>query len=184
VSSYPIDEEASVSVSNDCDLSWDLYLLPPDHGADVGEWLEEVANEGHDESEARRHAEAVLARRPEFQLGGPYGADYQLTLPESFGLPVDVGFYGNHASISVAYWDLGERTIELGDIVSDIAEALTAVTGWVAYDPQEDRIVGRDELRRLFSAEHAHGVGLIEGLGLAADQPEKPPEKKRRFRLF
>jgi hypothetical protein len=164
-------------------MSWDLYLVPADHGDDVGTWLEEHAEEGHDEREAHRHAQAVLARHPELELGGPYGTDYQLTAPEDSGVPLDVGLYGNHASISVAYWDVGERTDELGDLVGGVAEALSNTTGWVLYDPQDDRIVGTDEIRGVFGTGHAHGVGIVEGLteNLSAERPAK---RKRRFGIF
>ena len=60
------------------------------------------------------------------------------------------------------------------------AEALQAQTGWVAYDPQEDRIVELDELYDLFGTGHAQGVvktaEIIESL--------EKPKRKRRFGLF
>jgi hypothetical protein len=161
-------------------VSWDLYLVPPEQSENVGEWLEEVAEERHDEAAARSHADAIRRRRPELELGGPYVADYQLTMPEDSGLPIDVGLYGNHASISVAYWDLGPRTAELGDIIVDIVEALGGTTGWVPYDPQEDRIIREEELRDLFGSGHAHGVALTDEIVRSADQPKR----KRRFKLF
>jgi hypothetical protein len=161
-------------------VGWDLYLVPPEHGDDVGEWLEQAAEEGHDQSEARRHAAAVLARHQELELGGPYGNDYQLSLPEASRLPLEVGLYGNHASISVAYWDLGERTAELAELVQDIVEALTGATGWVPYDPQEDRVIAPSDVRRLFESGQTLGVGLVERLDIPSDEPKR----KRRFGLF
>ena len=159
-------------------MSWDLYLVPPEHGDDLGEWLE-AAEETGDVEAARRHAEAACVRRPELELGGPYGDAYQLMLPEASGFPLDVGLYGNHASISVSYWDLGDRAPELGKIVEDIVDAVIKETGWLIYDPQEDRIVGIDEVRGLFGSGHAHGVEVVRELDLSAK-----PKRKRRFGLF
>ena len=160
-------------------MGYGIDLLPAEHGDDPGEWLEEMA-EVHDEGLARQHADAVLVRRPELELGGPYSYGYQLTLPEESGFPLDVGLHGTHASISVAFWDLGDRADELAEIVVDIVEALEAATGWVAYDEQEDRIVRSDEVRELFGSGHAHGVGFVEEIRTNAERPRR----KRRFGLF
>jgi hypothetical protein len=161
-------------------VSWDLYLVPAKHGDDPSEWLEEVAEEDYEGDDARRHAEAVLAVVPELELHGPFGSEYQLTATEASGLPVDIGLHGNHASISIAYWDLGPRAAELAALVVRATEALQAETGWVAYDPQEDRIVEVDELYDLFGTGHAQGVvktaEIIESL--------EKPKRKRRFGLF
>jgi hypothetical protein len=160
-------------------VSWDLYLLPADHGDDPNEWLEEAAD-GGDLEAARLHAETLVARQPELQLGGPYGHGYQLTLPENSGLPLDVGLYGNHASISVAYWDLGDRTAELGTCVQDIVLALEHQTGWVAFDPQEDRILEPTDVAELFGSGRAHGADIVKEMAT----PNSEPKKKRRFGLF
>jgi hypothetical protein len=161
-------------------VSWDLYLLPADHGQDPGEWLEAAAEDGGDVEAARLHAEALVAGKPELQLGGPFGDSYQLTLPEDSGFPLDVGLYGNHASISVAYWDLGDRTAELGRLVEEIVAGLAEETGWVAYHPQEDRVVGSGEIAALVGSGQTHGVDLVKEI--AKSNPE--PKKKRRFGLF
>ncbi len=153
--------------------------MPADHGGAPGEWLEEAAEEG-DVKAARLHGEALVARRPELQLGGPFGDGYQLTLPEDSGFPLDVGLYGNHASISVAYWDLGDRTAELGRLVEEIVTGLAEETGWVAYDPQEDRVVGPGEVAALFGSGQIHGADAVKEI--AKSNPE--PKKKRRFGLF
>jgi hypothetical protein len=161
-------------------VSWDLYLVPAEHADDVDEWLEEAAEEGHDPNAALAHAEAARSARPELELGGPYGSDYQLTLPEESGLPLDIGLYGNHASISVAYWDLGARTNDVAAIVVDVVEVLSAGTGWVAYDPQEGRVVQTSELPSLFAQGHRHGAGLVSEI----IESEATPKRKRRFELF
>jgi hypothetical protein len=161
-------------------VSWDLDLIPAEHVADVDEWLEAAAEEGHDAGEALRHAEAVRARRPELELGGPFGSDYQLTLPEDSGLPLDIGLYGNHASISVAYWDLGPRANDLAAIVVDVLEALHVAAGWVAYDPQQGRVVQPSEVPGLFPREHAQGVGFVDEIVSS----QAPAKRKRRFGLF
>ena len=83
-------------------------------------------------------------------------------MPEDSGFPLDVGLYGNCASISVAYWDLGDRERELGEIVVDIVVALQAATGWVIYDPQDDRVVGVEEVAAQFGAGHAPGVAMVD----------------------
>jgi hypothetical protein len=161
-------------------VSWDLYLVPPEHGDDATEWLEEVAENEYEGDDARRHAEAVLAALPGLELHGPFGSDYQVTATEESGLPVDIGLHGNHASISIAYWDLGPRTSELADIVVRAVEALRAETGWVAYDPQEDRILEPEELRDVFGAGHARGVVKADEILRTLEKPKR----KRRFGLF
>src|SRR5262245_11871050 len=163
---------------HDSGVSWDLDLLPADHGDDPVEWLEAVADEGDAEA-ARGHADLARIRHPELELGGPFSYGYQLTLPEDSGLPLDVGLYGTHASISVAYWDLGEREAELADVVVDIVDVLTAANGWVAYDPQQGRIVRTDEVRAAFGSGHAHGAEVVKGIGT-----DEKPKRKRFFGLF
>jgi hypothetical protein len=171
---------SAARIEHDLPVSWDLYLVPPQRGKDIGDWLEQAADEEGDEGEALRHAEAVRARRPELVLGGPYDGTYQLTLPEDSELPLDIELYGNHASVSIAYWDLGEREAELAGIVGDVVEALNEATGWVPYDPQEDRVIRIDEVRSLFGAGHAHGVGIVKEITASPDKPKR----KRRFGLF
>jgi hypothetical protein len=167
-------------IRQDEGVSWDLYLIPADHGEDPGDWLEAAAEDGGDLEAARLHAEALVARLPELQLGGPFGDSFQLTLTEDSGFPLDVGLYGNHASISVAYWDLGDRTAELGRLVEEIVVGLAKTTGWVAYDPQEDRVVGSGEIAALFGSGQTHGIDLVKEIA----KPNPAPKKKRRFGLF
>jgi hypothetical protein len=161
-------------------VSWDLYLVPPEHGDDPGEWLEEVAEDDYEGDDARRHAEAVLAVVPGLELHGPFGSEYQLTATEESGLPVDIGLHGNHASFSIAYWDLGPRAAKLAGLVVRAVEALQAETGWVAYDPQEDRIVDVGELGEVFAAGHAEGVVKTTEIIQSLERPKR----KRRFGLF
>jgi hypothetical protein len=154
-------------------VSWDLYLVPPEHGDYPSEWLEEVAEEDYEGDDARRQAEAVLAVVPELELHGPFG--FEST--EESGLPVDIGLHGNHASISIAYWDLGPRAADLAGLVVRAVEALQAETGWVAYDPQEDRIVAVSELGDVFGAGHAQGVVKTAEIIRSLERPKR----KRRF---
>jgi len=162
-------------------VSWDLYLVPRDAAGNPSEWLEAHDEQGQNAVLARKHADVIIKRRPDLHLGGPFGESYQLTPPEESELPLDIGLYGNHASISVPYWDLEERTTELAELVVDVATTLATETGWVLYDPQEDRIVETNELGALFGSGQAHGVSAIERLGAASEQA---PKKKRRFGVF
>jgi hypothetical protein len=155
-------------------VSWDLDLVPPEHGDDPHEWLEEAEI---DAEAARGHVEALERRFPDFERFGPSEFGYELSMPESSGLPLQVGLYGTHASITVAYWDLGERTEELAERLVGVASALHEETGWVVYDPQDDRVVGLDELADVFGAGHSHGVKLVEQI--VAEREEKP--KRKRF---
>jgi hypothetical protein len=161
-------------------VSWDLDLVPAEHVDEVHEWLEEAAEGGTDLDAALRHAGAVRAARPELELGGPYSYGYQLTLPEDSGVPLDIGLYGNHASISIAYWDLDPRADEVAAIVVDVVEALSVATGWVAYDPQEGRVIEASELPSLFGQGHAHGVEFVNEIAVG----QATPKRKRRFGLF
>jgi hypothetical protein len=162
-------------------VSWDLFLVPAEAAKDPGTWLSEAAERGSvDEAAARRHAEALRARRPELELFGPDEYGYELTAPEGSPFPIEIGLHGDHASLSVAYWELGDRTPELGDLVVELVTALGEETGWVPFDPQSDRVVGVDELRAEFESEHAYGVGVVAAT--AADAPK--PKRKRFFGLF
>jgi hypothetical protein len=156
-------------------VSWDLYLVPPERARAAGEWLESIADEPGDAAAAAGHAAAIRARRPELETFEPDEGGYlELSSPEESGLPFQVYLDGRHAAISVAYWDLGERESELADIVADVVDTISQQTGWVAYDPQDDRVVGPGELRAAFLGGHEDGVGLVEQI--AAD--ERP---RRRF---
>jgi hypothetical protein len=163
-------------------VSWDLYLVPREHAEDHEEWLESlVVDEVPADGEAaEEHARAVVARRPELESSGP-GDDgtVELTAPEESGLPFQVLLDGRHASIGIAYWDLGERQDELAGMLADVVSALQERTGWLAFDPQEGREVGIEELRRLFADGHATGVGLVQEIGR-----EEPPRRRRFLGLF
>jgi hypothetical protein len=160
-------------------VSWDLYVLPVDHGENASQWLEENADK-LDAEAARHHADAIRARRPELELSGPSASGYELTLPEDSGLPLEVGLYGTHASIGVAYWDLGERTNEVAEIIVDVVDVLTEANKWVTYDSQDDRILRPEEVRTAFGSGHDYGVGIIHDV---QGENEKP-KRKRRFKIF
>ena len=163
-------------------MSWDLYLVPEEHAGDAPEWLESIAEESGDGAAAAGHAAAVRARRPELETFEPDGGDYlELSAPEGSGLPVQVFLDGRHAAVSVAYWDVGERASELADLVLDVVGALRERTDWVAFDPQEDRIVDESELRASFLGGHEHGVELVRLIDASEQAPERPPRRRRRF---
>lgn len=161
-------------------MSWDLYVVPPEHAEDPGEWLESVAEEPGDAAAARDHARLVRERRPELQeLEPDESGTIELSAPEQSGLPFQVLLDGRHAGINVAYWDLGDRTEALADLVEDVVTALTAHTGWIAFDPQEDRPLDLHELRAAFSGGHAAGVGYVAEI--LAEEPEPRPSRFRRL---
>jgi hypothetical protein len=163
-------------------VSWDLYLVPPEHAEDPSEWLESLVDQPGDFEGARDHARLVKARRPELEEFGPGDSRMiELSAPEQSGLPIEVLLDGRHAAINVAYWDMGDRAGELAELIEDVVSALTAHTGWVPFDPQEDRVLGVDELRATFSTEHAAGVGYVGEL--VSDEASEPrPSLWRRLR--
>jgi hypothetical protein len=162
-------------------VSWDLYVVPPEHAEDPGEWLESVVEVPGDAAAARDHARLVKERRPELQEFGPdESGTIELSAPEQSGLPFQVFLDGRHAGINVAYWDMGDRTEALADLVEDVVTVLTAHTGWIAFDPQEDRPLDMEQLRSAFSRGHAEGVGYVAEI-VAEEEAESRPSRLRRL---
>jgi hypothetical protein len=163
-------------------MSWDLYVVPPEHVEDAGEWLESIVNEAGDAAAAREHAGLVKAGHSELQDFGSdeFGA-IELSAPEESGLPFQVLLDGRHAAINVAYWDVGDQAEELAGLIEDVVTTLATHTGWVAFDPQEDRPLDLQELRAAFSAGHATGVGYVAEI-VAEEQSERRPSRLRRLR--
>jgi hypothetical protein len=153
-------------------VSWDLYVVPPEHADDAGEWLESIVDEGGDVATAQEHAGLVKARHPELEDFGPdeLGA-IELSTPQDSGLPFQVLLDGRHAALNVAYWDVGDRAEALVHLVEDVVTTLTNHTGWVAFDPQEDRSLDLAELRAAFRAGHATGVGYVAQIAEEESQP-------------
>jgi len=161
-------------------VSWDLYVVPPEHAEDPGEWLESLVEKAGDVAVARDHARVVKERRPELEEFGPdESGNIELSAPEQSGLPFQVLLDGRHAGINVAYWDMGDRTEALADLLEDVVTALTAHTGWIAFDPQEDRALDVHELRAAFSGGHAAGVGYVDEI--VAEESEPRPSRFRRL---
>ena len=163
-------------------MSWDLYLVPREHADDPGEWIESVVVDElpADREAAADHARAVLARRPELEGGEPDAdGSIELTAPEASGLPFQVLLDGRHAEIGVAYWDVGEQKDDLASLLVDVVSALQESTGWLAFDPQEGREVGVEELRDVFAGEHTRGVGLVQEI-----VREETPRRRRFLGLF
>jgi hypothetical protein len=163
-------------------VSWDLYLVPPEHAENHGDWLESlvVGDVPADREAAAAHARAVIARRPELErFESDADGTIELSAPEDSGLPLQVLLDGRHASVGVAYWDLGDRKNELATLLVDVVSALQEHTGWVACDPQQDRVVAVDELPAAFAEGHGAGVGIAaELIG------EQQPRRKRFLGLF
>jgi hypothetical protein len=80
----------------------------------------------------------------------------------------------------VPYWDLGERSDALADLVADVVRAIVDHTGWAPFDPQEGGVVGLDEVRENFLARLEEGVGIIREIAAK----EEKPQKRRFFGLF
>jgi hypothetical protein len=162
-------------------VSWDLYVVPQEHAEDPGEWLESLVDEPGDAERARDHARLVKARRPELEEFAPDDSGMiELSAPEESGLPFQVLLDGRHAGINVAYWDMGNRADELAALVEDVVTALTAQTGWIPFDPQEDRALDVHELRTTFSGGHARGVGYVREI-VAEEASESRPSLFRRL---
>ena len=161
-------------------MSWDLYLVPSEHAEDPGEWMESLVDLPADREAAAEHARVVLARRPELERfdSGEDGM-IELSAPEESGLPFQVLLDGRHAGMGIAYWDLGERQEELTTLLVDVVSALQESTGWVAFDPQDGRQVGVDDLRHVFAEGHETGVGLVN-----EHVREEQPRRRRFFGLF
>lgn len=166
-------------------MSWDLYLVPEEHADDAHEWLESLVGQAGDGGAATDHAAAIRARRPELETFEPEEGGYlELSASEESGFPLQVYLDGHHAAVSVAYWDMGERTVDLADFVADVVEALRYRTGWVAFDPQEDRVVDLQEVRRAFVSGHEHGVEMVRMIDASEQPPAQPPRRRRFFGLF
>jgi hypothetical protein len=162
-------------------MSWDLDVVPHEHASDPNEWLERLVGTPGDTEAARAHAAAVLATRPELEASEPdEDGAIELGPSEESGLPLQVFLDGRHASLNVPYWDLGDRTDALGDLVEDVVRAIVDHTGWVPFDPQEGGVVELDEVRENFLARLEEGVGII---GEIVAKEEKP-QKRRFFGLF
>jgi hypothetical protein len=164
-------------------MSWDLYLVPQEHAGDAPEWLESlvVGEVPGDLAAAREHAHLVMARRPDLERFGPdESGAIMLSTPEPSGLPFQVLLDGHHAGINIAYWNLGDRTQALADLVEDVVAALTDQTGWVAFDPQEDRALDLPELRATFIGGHAAGVEYVDEI-IAEEASERRPSLFRRL---
>jgi hypothetical protein len=161
-------------------MSWDLYVVPPEHADDAGEWLESIVDEGGDVATAQEHARLVKARHPELEDFGPdeLGA-IELSAPEDSGLPFQILVDGRHAAVNVAYWDVGDQAEALADLVEDVVTTLTKHTGWVAFDPQEDRSLEAHELRAAFSGGHATGVGYVAQIN--EEESQSRPSRLRRL---
>jgi len=166
-------------------VSWDLDLVPRERSDDPTEWLESRVDQPHDGETVLAHAEAIRARRPELELFGP-GEDggAELAMPEDSPFPLQVYLFGDHAGITVAYWDVGDEAAALADVLHDVVSALVEATGWVPYDPQQGRPLELDELRAAFVGEHEEGVGLLKSLDAPPQAPSAPPKRKRFLGLF
>ena len=144
-------------------MSWDLYLVPPEHAVDAQEWSEEMLEGEPDVDAAQRQAHVIIRRRPDLEIAELPGG-VQVLAPEASGLPVVADLSGHYATVNVSYWDPGERADELADLVVDIAEAMHEAAGFVAFDPQRDRVVSQDELRAAFLGGHRDGVAITKRL--------------------
>jgi hypothetical protein len=146
-------------------VSWDLYLVPPEHADDPGEWIETRVVEGTtgDPGAALEHARLILERRPELESSEP-DADgiIEVGSREESGVPLTVLLDGVHAELSVPYLDLGETGPEAARTVVDVVMALTAHAGWVAFDPQQDEVIGVDEVHDAFVGGHARGIVMTK----------------------
>ena len=162
-------------------MSWDLYLVPSEHGDDAGEWLESIAEAASDSDAARRHGEAIRDLRPELVLHGPFADGSWQLLPANDASPLAINLDGRSATIKVAFWDLGGETTNVGQLVADVARALEREAGFVAFDPQEDRVVPADEVWHLFERWHPHGVATAQRL--RAELESRPLHRRLLDRL-
>ena len=166
-------------------MSWDLDIVPREHADDPFEWLESRGDEAHDAEAVLAQAAAIRARRPELELYGPAeDGSAELSMPEDSPFPLQVHLFGDHAGVTVAYWDLGDESAALADLLQDIVSALVDATGWVPYDPQEGRPLELAELRDAFLGGHEQGVGLLESVDAQPQAPTTPPKRKRFLGLF
>jgi hypothetical protein len=149
-------------------VSWDLVLVPPEHADDPAEWLEARVVEGTtaDPTAAKEHADVILERRPELAASEPDAEGIiEVGLREEGGFPLTILLDGAHAELAVPYWDLGEQGAVGARMVVDVVTALSAHTGWVAFDPQQDEVIGLDDLHEGFTGGHARGVGMTKDVG-------------------
>ena len=165
-------------------MSWDLDLVPREHADDPFDWLESRGG-AHDAAAVLAHAEAIRARRPELELFGPdTDGSAELSMPEDSPFPLQVYLFGDHAGVTVAYWDLGDESAALPDLLYDVVSALVEATRWVPYDPQEGRPLELGELRDAFLGGHDEGVELLKSLDAQPQAPPAPHKRKRFLGLF
>src|SRR5215210_5836131 len=105
-------------------MSWDLYLVPPEHAEDAGEWIESRVIEeiAGDPATAQGHARLILARRPELVATDPDDdgtVEVGVRHPER-GPPVTILLDGVHAEVNAAYWDLGREVGETAALIVDV----------------------------------------------------------------
>jgi hypothetical protein len=166
-------------------VSWDLDLVPREHADDPNEWLASRVDEPRDANAVLAHAAAIRARRPELELFGPAeDGSAELSMPGDSQFPLQVYLFGDHAGVTVAYWDVGDESAALADLLYDVVSALVETTGWVPYDPQDDRALELDELRAAFLGGHDVGVELVKGLDAPPPAAPPPPKRKRFLGLF
>ena len=105
-------------------------------------------------------------------------------MPEDSPFPLQVYLFGDHAGVTVAYWDLGDESAALADLLYDVVSALVEATRWVPYDPQEGRPLELGELRDAFLGGHDEGVELLKSLDAQPQAPPAPHKRKRFLGLF
>jgi hypothetical protein len=137
-------------------VSWDLDFVPL--GREGAEFLDEPP----DGPRALAQAKAVRERYPQLELFAAPDGSVELSPSHDDPLvPVTVSLFGHHAAINVAYWNLGEQASALAEMLGGIATVL-GEHGFVAFDPQQNRVIEVQELRDAFATGHAFGFEQTE----------------------
>jgi hypothetical protein len=143
-------------------VSYDLYMLTPEPGAEPMHQLERMESEEarsrdrDGEARVRRLAEALRTaeagyEQSEFELDGRLGIE--LTAADG----VQITLWPDHASVTFPYWDSLDAA-RLAAQIDRASRIIAADTGWKLYDPQLEKFI--DPLRDADEFAEAFGVGV------------------------
>jgi hypothetical protein len=159
-------------------MSYDLYMLAPEPGADPMDQLERMESDEPrqrdpaGEARARRLAEAIRSadgryEQSEFELEGTTGIE----LSAEDG--IQLSLWPDHASFNVPYWDSLDAR-QLAADIDRVAKVIAAETGWELYDPQLEKFLDpvrdADEFADAFGA----GVGHVQRITSEQETGERP----------
>lgn len=180
-------------------MSYDLYMLDPEGGAEPYEQLERFDEEERStppnpiiEARKRRIVDAlrqadpkyeeslldyeVIAEQEQISLEEAQARHRSIQLMAEGGL--EINLYDQHADFNFPYWE----SLDAGALTADIERAaaiIAAETGWKLYDPQLEKFIDPSthaaEVRGMFD----YGRGKLQEFVAAEDERASRPLWKR-----